>query len=101
MALISEAKMKDARPPFARATLSVIERLDPDVIASQRKRPLFFVPDGKGKHAVETRQDICAPLGKAVEQDFGVGLGVKLVALAFEFLAQLAVVVDLAVEGDD
>ena len=36
----------------------------------------------------------------AVEQDFGVGIGLKR-GPAFEFLAQLAVVVYLAAEGED
>ena len=39
-------------------------------------------------------------IGVEVQQDLGVGVGLEGIALGFELLAQLAVVVDFAVEGD-
>ena len=37
---------------------------------------------------------------KAVEQNFGIGVGAERVAFGFQLFAQLAVVVDFAVERD-
>ncbi len=61
---------------------------------------MLLIPDRKGEHAVDVPRQVRAPLAVAVEQHLGVAVvGAEAVAAAFEFFAQLAVVVDLAVEN--
>src|SRR5215213_1162155 len=59
-----------------------------------------LVPDGEGKHAAQVFRAVSAELIVGVNDGFGVAVGVESVAQLFEFLAQLEVVVDLAVEDD-
>ena len=57
------------------------------------------VPDGKGKHAVETRKAFGTVLGPALEEDLGVRLGAEDGAPGFEVATELHVVIDLTVEN--
>jgi hypothetical protein len=59
------------------------------------------IPQGKGVHAAQLLQHGRALGLVEVQQHLGVGAGAEDVALRLQLAAQLAVVVDLAVEGDD
>ena len=65
---------------------------------SRRRR--FAVPQREGKHAVELLDHFVAILFVKMRKHFGVGRAAKRVAALFEIAAQLAIVVDLAVEND-
>ena len=81
--------------------LRVEERLDAEPVARQRQRLLKPVPHGEGEHAVEVRERaLDAPLGEGFEHDLRVRVGAEDAAPPFEHGAQLAVVVNLPVEGD-
>ena len=59
-----------------------------------------LIPDGEGEHAAEAREHGCAVAGVEGEEDFGVRGGAEGDALRFELGAELAEVVDLAIEDD-
>ena len=79
----------------------IIQRLDADAIANQKERSLRIVPKRKGKHPIQTKETLFAPFSPGGQQDFGVALGAKTVALGSKFVAQLAIVVNLSVENND
>ena len=79
----------------------VVQRLDAERVARQQQGLFGCIPQGKGVHAAQVLQHGRAFGLVQVQQDFGVGFGAEDVALRFELAAQFAVVVDLAVEGDD
>ena len=59
------------------------------------------VPDQRRVHTVEFVLRAEAPRAPSMDEDLGVGVvGLEAVAECFEFFAQVAVVVDAAVEGD-
>lgn len=67
---------------------------------AQNQLATLLVPDGEREHAAQAVEHAFAPCQIAREQDFGVGVGLELPALRLELAAQIAVVVDLAVEHD-
>src|SRR5674536_397038 len=77
----------------------VVERLDAEVIAVQDELAVALAKVGHGKrpHAVEACGAPRAPLLVGVDDDFAVAPGAERVAGRDELVAQLAVVVDLAV----
>src|SRR5687767_2793889 len=79
----------------------VIQRLDTDVIANQRQRSLAIIPNGEGKHAVETADSFLAPLSEHSQQDFGVTICFEPVSARSKLFAQFAVVINLAVESEN
>ena len=81
--------------------LRVVEGLDPEHVTGGEELFFLRVPDDKGKHAAEPVQDPRAVLAVAVQQDLRVRIGPEGMALDPEHLPELAVVVDLPVEGDD
>ena len=81
-----------------RAVIRVEKGLFTISIAGQDQRPRSRVPDREPKHTVESRETGIAPLLVSVNDHLGVGLGVKLVSESLELGAQLAKVVNLAVE---
>ena len=58
------------------------------------------VGDREGEHAVELLDAGVAVLFVGVDDGFGVGLGAEAMAAGLELAAELAMVVDLAVEDD-
>jgi hypothetical protein len=93
------AQFRAEDQPAAR-TLRVAERLLADAVARQQEPLLLLVPDGEGEHAAQ-RLDAALPHVLVEGEDgLGVGLRLELEASALQVLAQLPVVVDLAVEDD-
>src|SRR2546421_2687568 len=80
--------------------LRVQERLLSHAIARQEERFGAFIPNRKRKHPAQVLWTIDAPLIVCVNDSFSVAVGIELVAELFELLAQLAIVVDLAVENN-
>ena len=78
-----------------------IERLDAEPVAGEHQPAAARVPQGDGEHAVEVGQEIEPAVLVEMDDDLGVGMiGGEAVAGALELLAQLDVIVDLAVEDD-
>ena len=77
-----------------------VERLDAQRIARQQQRALLGIPQAEGKHAAQLLHHVRAAVVVELQQHLGVGAAAEGVAALGEFLAQLAVIVDLAVEGD-
>ena len=80
--------------------MAVVERLDAEGIAGEKKRVLVGVPGGEGKHAPQASEAALAPARKRREQHLGVALGAEGPAGAGELRAQRAEVVDGAVEHE-
>ena len=85
----------------ATADRGVVERLDTKGIARAGEGALLGVEHREGEHAAEPGQAVPAPVLPRYEQDLGVGLRGEGAADRLELDAQLAVVVDLAVEHQD
>src|ERR1041385_614131 len=68
-------------------------------IARDKESTSAAVPKREGKHAVELADHSVAVLFVQMRQHFGVRSATKLVTAFFEIGAQLAIVVDLAVEN--
>ena len=82
------------------AVVGPVERLDAQRIARQQQRALLGVPQAEGEHAAQLLHHVGAAVGIELQQHLGVGAAAEGVAARGQFLAQLAVIVDLAVEGD-
>ena len=78
----------------------VVQRLDAQTIAGQQQTPLRGVPDRKRKHPAQMVDAAWTELFPQVNDGFGVAGSPKTMTARGEFLAQLAVVVDLAIEDD-
>src|SRR5208337_5126885 len=76
----------------------VVERFDAEGVASQEQALLALVPKGKGIHAAELVDHFPALALEEVQEDFGVAGGLEAAAMPFELGAELAVIVNLAVE---
>ena len=78
---------------------SVVERLDPEVVARKHelRRGAALIQDGQAPHPVEAPEGVGTPLRIRLEDDLAVRVGVELPAKRLELGAQLAEVVDLAV----
>ena len=77
-----------------------VERLDAEVVAGQGEPLLLAVPDGQAEHPVEPVERVGAPLRERLQHHLGVGVGGEGAAERDELLAQVEVVVDLAVVRD-
>ena len=84
----------------AAVLLRVVKRLDAEEVARTEQLARIAVPDGEREHAAQAVEHAFAPCQIAREQDLGVGVGLELPALRLKLGAQVAVVVDLAVEHD-
>src|ERR671913_314111 len=71
-----------------------------DAIAGEKQFLRSFVPDREGKHAAQVFRTVNAILIVSVNDRFRIAVGVKGVTKLFQLLAQLEIVVDLAVEDD-
>ena len=76
------------------------ERLLAEAVAGEEEPAPAAVPDGEGEHAAQLVDDVLAALLVEVEDDLGVARRLEAVAAPLEVAAQLAMVVDLAVEND-
>src|SRR5438045_1168441 len=61
---------------------------------------LLVVPQGKGKHSIQSRQRRLAPLLPCRQQNFSISFGPKLMTFRGQLTTQLAIVINLAVERD-
>src|SRR6185437_4138525 len=82
------------------AVLAQEERLLAETVARDEELRLAGIPDRKGEHAAQALHAALAPLGVGVQQHLGVAVARECVALLLELGAQLAEIVDLAVEGE-
>ena len=88
------------REPQAPPVVGNIQGLDPEGIASQEQFLSEIVPDCERVHALECMDEFSAAMGVEMQENFSVAIRLEPVAFRFEFLPKLAIVVDLAVEGD-
>ena len=82
----------------APAVAPPVEGLDAELVASGDEPSLAGVPEREGEDAVQLAHAIGAVLLVGVHDDLAVGAGREAVAAGLELFAQLAVVVDLAVD---
>ncbi|EKD38667.1 MAG: hypothetical protein ACD_75C00651G0002 [uncultured bacterium] len=80
--------------------LSIIEGLLADPVTGQKQIPVFAVPNGKSEHAPQIGDTFRAVLFVEVEDCFGIGLGMKLVATSHQIFPQFQVVIDFAIEDN-
>src|SRR5690348_5797933 len=76
-----------------------IERLDANSVAGQHQAALAMVPQREGKHSAQIFQQAGPVLFIEMQDNFRVRGGAELVPRV-ELLAEIAIVVDLAVKGD-
>ena len=86
-AFIAQAMAAQPSAPYFMAQVLLVQ----DQALSAR------VPDGDAEHAVEPVEDVGAPLLVAVDDHFGVAVGIELVTTAFELPAKFGEVIDLTV----
>src|SRR6266540_3887980 len=80
------------------ACLHIIEWLFSNAIAGEHQFPFAPVPQGNGKHPIKSVHERFTELFVEVDNDFGVGLRAEDMILSDQFLAQVPIVVDLAVK---
>ena len=80
--------------------MAIDQRLLAQPIAGQDQLPPLGVPDGQGEHAVEMLEEVRPLVLVEVDDHFGVAVRAEAMAGAFQPPAQLAEVVDFAVEDD-
>src|SRR6266403_634045 len=78
-----------------------IQGLDSEPVARQNQPPGILRPNRDGKHAAQAREAVLIPSQKRAQDYFGVTVGFESFAARFQFRAQFAVIVDLAVENQD
>jgi hypothetical protein len=76
----------------------VVERLDTEPIAREQQPPRAGVVDRDRPHTVEAGEALLAPFVVGLRHHLGVARACELAAERLQLCAQLAVVVDLAVE---
>ncbi len=79
---------------------AVVEGLDPEAVAGEQQAPLPGVPERDREHAPQPLEEAVAVLLVEMDEDLGVAVGGEPVPEPLQLLAQLAVVVDLAVLDD-
>ena len=78
---------------------AVNERFLADAVASEEEPLARFVPDREGEHSVEFGEALESVLFVRLQENLDVGLRAEDAPAAPKFLAQLDVVVNLAVKG--
>ncbi len=84
-------------PQSSRVTREV-ERFDAETVAGQEQPSLGRVPDREREHAVQSLDALLAPGMVRLDDDLAVAVGEEVIAGGTQFVAQLRVVVDGAVE---
>src|SRR6185312_2799554 len=82
------------------AGLRPVERLDAEPIACEEQALPCGIPDGKCEHAAKVIDRRCTPLLVRMHDRFGIGTSRVSMAGRFEACANVAVVIDFAVEDD-
>lgn len=80
--------------------LSEVQRFDAEPVADENEASRVALVDGDCEHTQQAADEGLAPVVVCLGDDLGVRCGEEPVALCSEFGAELAVVVDAAVEGD-
>src|SRR5690606_6496006 len=83
---------------------AVVQRLFSQTITGQRQLSLRAAPQGKCEHACGDLQGLFdTPCAETGQEGFRIAMALpcRRFCLDCEFLAQIQVVVDLAIEGDD
>src|SRR5690606_40650756 len=80
---------------------AVVEGLYPQPVAREKQAAARAIVESKGKHAVETRQAVRAPLPPSANDDLGVSAGTEAVTKILKLGAQLAEIIDFAIVGED
>src|ERR1039458_2535976 len=78
----------------------IVKRLLAQAVAGEGQFAFGLIVDGEGEHATQFLDAVGAHLFVEMNNDFGVGVGVKAMAAAFELGAEFGKVVNLAVEND-
>ena len=82
------------------AAIGEIKGFDAKAVARKNDAPAISLPDREREHAVKALDAARAPLFICFEDDFGVALGKEAIAFFPQFAAQLAKIIDAAVERD-
>src|SRR5262245_44527689 len=78
----------------------VIKRLDAQTVANERQYATPGVPEPQGELPAPIRNRLAASRAEVFQQNFGAAFGSKARSSLFEFPAEVAEIVDLAVVGD-
>src|SRR5689334_2271144 len=73
------------------------QRIDAEVIASEKQRLLFTVVDDKSKLSIKLVQKIDAFVFVQMQQHFNIAVGAEHVSFLLERISELTVIVDLAI----
>jgi len=84
----------------ARAVELVVQRLDPEPVASHERPALTPVVQAQREHPVETMDQVGSVLLPEVHQHLGVGTSAEAMPAGLEVAAEFGEIVDLAVEDD-
>ena len=80
--------------------VGVIERFDPERVTGEGEAFFPGVPNGKGKHAVETGKAVDSIFRPGLEENFRIGLGAEGRSTGLQIPAKFQIVVDLAVKNN-
>jgi len=97
---VAEQRLRLGREQEQPVAVPVVERLLAQPIAGEEEPARGVVPDGEGEHADEPLDACLAVDSVGVQDHLGVASRLKPAARGHELGAQLAIVVDLAVEDD-
>ena len=78
----------------------IVERLYSEPISGQDNATGIAFPEREREHAQEAFDAVCAPRMVGFDNDLGVPIGEKSIAVGLEFFAKLSEVINAAVEGD-
>jgi hypothetical protein len=95
-----DQRWQRAGEPQPAGRLGQVQRLDAEAVAGQHQPAGVALVDRQGEHADEVVDEVLAPAVVGLRDDLGVGRGEEPVAVPAQLVAQLAVVVDAAVEDD-
>src|SRR5262245_12454232 len=82
------------------SVVKVVEWLDPDPVPEEEKLLAFHVPQRKSEHASEAGNAFGPPLSISIQNNFRIRVTGELVPIPDQFLFNLPVVVNLAVESN-
>jgi len=82
------------------AIIEIIEGFDSEAVAAAEEGLFFCVPECKGPHAIEARNEVLSPIFVGFEDDFGIAGSEEGESGVAEFVLQFDIVVDFAVEDN-
>src|SRR5436190_15559662 len=80
--------------------MRIKKRLFAHAIACEKKRSIILIPDRESEHPAQQFQKVSTVLVVEMNDGFGIGFCIELVAALFKVVSQLAVVIYLAVKND-